>query len=151
VAEDVAEGGDGIEVLDGIQFVAGELGFEPAEAAQEADGVNDAVEGVAFGGGFGLVELVILGAEGFGGGGIFAGEDQGLGIDAGLEGVEAGAVLALGGARAGRLLRVEAVGLDLLVGCHGGGLSWKFGSNKKASPAEAGRLGGSVKSPLIHW
>jgi hypothetical protein len=125
VAEDVAEGSGLIEVGRVGQFVLDELGFEDTETAHEADGVNDAVEGVALIGGDGLVVFVILGAEGFEGRGIFTGEQDGLGVDAGLEGVEAGAGLALGGARAGGALGVEAVGLDLLVGCHGVDLSSK--------------------------
>ena len=119
VAEDVAEGGGRVEVRGVGQLVLDELGFEYAEAAHEADGVDDGVEGVALVGGEGLMVFVVLGAESFERGGIFAGEQDGLGVDAGFEGIEAGAGPALGGARAGGLLGVEAVGLDLFFGCHG--------------------------------
>jgi len=134
VAEDVAEGSGRVEVGGVGQFVLDELGFEDAETAHEADGVNDAFEGVALIGGDGLVVFVVLGAEDFEGRGILTGEEYGLGVDTGLEGIEAGAGLALGGARAGGALGVEAVGLDLLVGCHGVDLSLNKRVEQKKAP-----------------
>ena len=51
-------------------------------------------------------------------GGIFAGEDEGFGVEAVFESVEAGSGLALGGAGSGRFERVGAIGGDLSWGCH---------------------------------
>jgi len=101
VAEDVSEGGGRVEVGGVGQFVLDELGFEYAEAAHEADGVDDGVEGIALVRGDGLMVFVVFGAEGFECVGIFAGEEDGLGVDAGFEGIEARAGFALGGARSG--------------------------------------------------
>src|SRR5271157_3562390 len=118
-------GGGGVGGV--FHFVPDELGFDAAEAAHEADGVNDGVEGVTLVGGDGLVVAVVFVAEGFDESGILSREDQGLGFDAGLQGIEARAGLALGGAGARRTLGIEAVGLDLLFGCHDGCLSWNQG------------------------
>ena len=57
-----------------------------------------------------LVVVVVLAAERIQGGGIFSRQDDGSGVDGGLQGTEAGAGLALGGAGAGGFPRVEAVG-----------------------------------------
>ena len=46
--------------------------------------------------------LMVIGGEGFEGGGIFAGDDLGFGVDAGLESVEAGYGLPLRRAGAGK-------------------------------------------------
>ena len=50
--------------------------------------------------------------------GIFAGDDGGFGVEAVLQGVEAGGGLALGGAGSGGEERVGAVSCDLCWGCH---------------------------------
>jgi hypothetical protein len=60
-----------------------------------------------------------LGGEGFGFGGIFAGDDVGPGVDAGFEGVERGSGFAFGRCWAGGFLGVEAIGVDLGLGGHG--------------------------------
>src|SRR5271157_2003807 len=119
-------GGGGVGGV--FHFVPDELGFDAAEAAHEADGVNDGVEGVTLVGGDGLVMAVVFVAEGFDESGILSREDEGFGFDAGLEGIEAGAGFALGGGGSGGLLGIEAVGLDLSDGCHGNDLT----RNKKA-------------------
>jgi len=62
VAEDVAEGSGRVEIGDGADFMFEELDFERAEAAHQADGVNDAVERIALFGSDGLVMLVVFGA-----------------------------------------------------------------------------------------
>jgi hypothetical protein len=64
------------------------------------------------------VAVVIFGFEGFEVGGFFAADDLGFGVDAGFQGVHGRGGFALGGARAGGLLSVEAVGLGLFLGCH---------------------------------
>ena len=51
-------------------------------------------------------------------GGIFAGADDGGGVDAVFQGIEAGGGLALDGAGSGGLLRVGAIGGDLSGACH---------------------------------
>jgi hypothetical protein len=45
--------------------------------------------------------------------GVFAGDDLGLGVNAGFQGIEADSGLALDGAWTSGFFRVEAVGLDL--------------------------------------
>jgi len=142
LAEDVAEGSGGVEVGGVLHFVGEELGFEAAEAAHEADGVNDGVEGVALVGGDGLVMAVVFVAEGFDESGILSREDEGLGFDAGLQGIEAGAGFALGGGGSGGLLGIEAVGLDLSDGCHDGCLSSNQGWGAIKKPLGGGREAG---------
>jgi hypothetical protein len=56
---------------------------------------------------------MVFGGEKFESRGVFAGDDLGLSVNAGLEGIEADSGLALGRARTGRFLRIEAIGLDL--------------------------------------
>jgi len=119
LAEDVAQGVGGIELFGGVDFVLGELGFHAAEAAHQPDGDDGGVDGVTLFGGDGLVKSVVFGAESFQFGGIFAGKDQGFGVDAGFQGIPGGAGLTLVGAGARGVLRVEAVGLGLFVGSHG--------------------------------
>ena len=65
-----------------------------------------------------MVLVDVLGDEGVVFVRIFAGDDDGVGIDAVLQGVEAGGGLALDGAGSGRLLRIGAIGGDLCGGCH---------------------------------
>ncbi len=62
--------------------------------------------------------LLVFGGEGLEFGGVFAADDLRFGVKAGFNGVEAGDGLALDGAWAGGVLRVEAIGLDLLNGGH---------------------------------
>ena len=64
-----------------------------------------------------------LGGEGFEFGGIFAGDDVGLGVDAGFEGVERRDGFSFGGFGAGGFLGVEAIGIELCLGRHGFSLS----------------------------
>ena len=56
---------------------------------------------------------MVIGGEGFEGGGIFAGDDLGFGVDSGLESVEAGYGLPLRRAGTSRFLRIAAIRLDL--------------------------------------
>src|SRR5258706_571469 len=62
--------------------------------------------------------VVVVGDESVVVGGIFAGDDDGGGVDAVFQGIEAGRGLALGGAGSGGLLRVGAIRVDLSRGCH---------------------------------
>ena len=94
------------------------LGFDDAETAEEPIGVDEGVDEHALFGGGGVEAVVIFGFEGFEVGGFFAADDLGFGVDAGFQGVHGRGGFALGGARAGGLLSVEAVGLGLFLGCH---------------------------------
>jgi len=69
-------------------------------------------QGAHFGSG-GLVAVVIFGGEKIQSRGVFAADDLGFGVNAGFQGIEADSGFALGRARAGGFLRVEAIGLDL--------------------------------------
>jgi hypothetical protein len=90
-----------------------ELRLEGAEAALEPLGGDEGIDqGADFGSG-GLVAVMVFGGEKFESRGVFAGDDLGLSVNAGLEGIEADSGLALGRARTGRFLRIEAIGLDL--------------------------------------
>jgi hypothetical protein len=90
-----------------------ELRLEGAEAALEPLGGDEGIDqGADFGSG-GLVAVMVFGGEEFEGRGIFAGDDLGLCVDAGLEGIEADSGLALWRARAGRFLSIESIGFDL--------------------------------------
>jgi len=97
-----------------------EARFDAAEAAEEPFGVDQGVDAHALDGRGGVVVAVVFGAEGVEVFRVFAGEDGGVGVDAGLQGIETGSGFALDGARAGGFLSVAAVGLDLLESCHGG-------------------------------
>ena len=55
--------------------------------------------------------------EGFGG---FAVDEEGLGVDAGFEGVEGGGSFAGGGGGSGGFLRITAIRFDLSLGGHAG-------------------------------
>jgi hypothetical protein len=74
-------------------------------------------EGASFGSG-GTVVLEILVDELFEVGEVFLGEDQGLGVDAGFEGIQGGGGLACDRGRAGGLLSVAAVGFNLTKSGH---------------------------------
>jgi hypothetical protein len=89
------------------------LRFEGAEAALEPLGGDQGVDQGARLGSGGLVAAVVFGGEKFEGRGIFAGDDLGLGVNAGFQGIEADSGLALDGAGTSRFLGVEAIGLDL--------------------------------------
>ena len=56
---------------------------------------------------------MILGGESGEGRGIFAGDDLGLSVDAGFEGIEADGGLALCGGWTSRFLSIESIGFDL--------------------------------------
>jgi len=90
-----------------------EIGLDAQEAALLPIGAEHGVDVEVFGGGFGAELAVVVGGEGLIIGGIFAGDDEGGGVDAVFESVEAGGGLALGGAGSGRFLRVGLIGRDL--------------------------------------
>ncbi|MGA2769174.1 MAG: hypothetical protein ABSG26_00015 [Bryobacteraceae bacterium] len=99
--------------VEAFDVVLPELRFEGAEAALEPLGGDQGVDQGARLGSGGLVATVVFGGEKFEGRGIFAGDDLGLGVNAGFQGIEADSGLALDGAGTSRFLGVEAIGLDL--------------------------------------
>ena len=102
----------------GGDFGGQDFDFAAAKAAAEELAVNEVVDHGALLGGAGLVVVVVFGPEGGAFGGIFPREDFGLGVNAGFQGIPGGAGLALGGAGTGAVLRIEAIGADLLESCH---------------------------------
>jgi hypothetical protein len=95
------------------ELVGPELGFDAVEAAQLPIRLDQGVNEKAFQGGGRLELLVISAGECFKLSGIFAGDDLGVGVDAGREGIKAGDGLPLGRAGAGGFLRIHAIRLDL--------------------------------------
>jgi len=114
----LADGGVIGEVGAGGDFGNHDFDFGPAKAATEKLAVNEVVHHGALLGSAGLVVVVVFGPEGGAFVGIFPGEDLGLGVDAGFQGIPRGVGPALGGARTGTLLGVEAIRTDLLESCH---------------------------------
>jgi hypothetical protein len=107
-------GGVGVLVVEGPELGFGDI--EAAEGPLAADEIVD--EGSGFGGG-GMVVLVILFDEEFEIGEFLRGEEEGLGVDAGFEGVHGRGGLACDGGGAGGILGVTAVGFYLTQGRHG--------------------------------
>jgi hypothetical protein len=95
-----------------------ELGFGLAKPAEGPLGIDEHIDEGALLGGLGGVVAEVLPGESGQFGGIFAADDLGLSINAGFQGILGRDGLAFRGTGAGRFLRVETVGLDLLVGRH---------------------------------
>ena len=95
-----------------------QLGLDLFEAALLPVGADHGIDVEGLGGAKCRKLALVCGNEGVVIGGVFAGEDDGGGIDSVLQGVEAGGGLALGGAGSGRVLGVGAVGGDLGWACH---------------------------------
>ena len=74
-------------------------------------------EGAGFGGG-GIVTLVVLVDELLEVGEFLGGEDEGLGVDAGFEGIHGGGGFAFDRGGAGGFLRVAAIRFDLTLRGH---------------------------------
>jgi hypothetical protein len=94
----VAERGFGAEFVDGVHLEGKDLGFGDGEAAESPGGADQDIDEVALLGKIGTEALRVLVAQGVEMGGIFAWDDEGLGVDAGFQSIPAGAGLALGGA-----------------------------------------------------
>jgi len=92
--------------------------FDAAKAAEDELAVSEAVHQGAFFGSAGLVADVVFVAEDGAFGGVFPGEDLGLGLDAGFQGIRGGAGLALGGAWTVALLGIETICAGLFESCH---------------------------------
>ena len=96
------------------------MSFGGAQAALEPLTIYKVVdEGAGFGGG-GIVALVVFVDELLEVGEFFGGEDEGLGVDAGFEGIHGGDGFACDRGGAGGFLRVTAVRFDLSKGRHMG-------------------------------
>ncbi len=116
-----------------------EVVFGLLDAAELPGEVDDAVEEGELDGVAGAEVAFQFVAEGGEGGGAFAGEDGGVGADAVLEGVEAGAGFALGRARAGGFQGVGAVGGETAWG--DGGRVWGLGFRVGGRGLEIGGFG----------
>jgi hypothetical protein len=102
-----------------IDGVSEELDFDFAEAAGEPFAASEFVAISTGLGGMGRVVVVVLGNEGCQFGRILAGEDHGLSMKAGLQGIHGGAGATGFGARSGGAARIAAVGIDLFLRGHG--------------------------------
>jgi hypothetical protein len=105
-AESLAERGAFAGFVCGRQLVNPDLGFGDGEAAEGSGGSDEDIDLVALLGGEGAVALVILVDEGGEVRGIFAGDDERFGVDAGFQGIHGGAGLAFNGARSRGLILI---------------------------------------------
>ena len=103
-----------------------QVSLDALQAALLPVGAEHGIDVESLGGGLGAEVAVVVGDEGVVVGGIFAGDDDGGGVDAVFQGIEAGGGLALGGAGSGGLRRVGAICVDLCGGCHDYDLAWRL-------------------------
>ena len=131
----LAEKNVGPEPLLAGHAVFPELGFEPEIAAVEPLTGDEGIDQRALLGGGGEPTIIVLSGESCEIGGAFAADDDRFGVEAGFEGIHGDDGLAFNGARAGGLLGVELVRLDLPDGRHRFPLIsfLEEGGNKKAS------------------
>jgi hypothetical protein len=95
-----------------------ELGLGFAEAAELPLGGYHGIDEEALLGSGGLKAVIMLDGEGFEDVRDLAGDEVGVSVNAGFEGIEAGNGLALFGAGAGGVLRVAAIRLNLTDSSH---------------------------------
>jgi hypothetical protein len=107
-------------VVVALEVVGVEVGLGEAETADEPLVVDEGIDEVSLARGDGLELGVVFGGEAGEGFGIFAADDMGFGMKAGLESVKAGDGFAGLGARAGRKLRIQAIRGNLFLRCHKG-------------------------------
>jgi hypothetical protein len=103
------------------------LGFGEVEAAEGPLAADEVIDECAGVGGGGTMVAVVGADEVFEVGEFLGGEDEGLGVESGFEGVHGGGGLAGGRGGAGGVLGVTAVGFDLTESGHGmapGGRAW---------------------------
>jgi hypothetical protein len=137
VAEGVAERGFLVEFVGGVHVVDEDLGFSGGEAAEGPGGADEDIDEVALLGEGGVEALEVLVEKGVELGLVFAGDDEGLGVDAGFQGIHGGTGLARSGAWAR-----GAVGMS--VGF--------LHENGKSRPRWGGRPGMLLeKCCLISW
>jgi hypothetical protein len=115
----VDEIGVGEILVEALDLVIPELGFDAAEAALGPLGGDESVDERELVGVGGVEVEEECRGEGFEFGGIFAGDDVRPGVDAGFEGVEGRSGFAFGRGGAGGFLGVAAVGVDLGFSGHG--------------------------------
>jgi hypothetical protein len=111
-----------------LHFAFEDFGIDPAKAAEQPLVVDEDIDEEALCGGGGPEMPAVLRTEGFEGGGVFAADQVGFAVDAGLESIHAGDGLAFNGAGAGGQQGVETIRRDLFDGGHkrkgqAGGLS----------------------------
>jgi hypothetical protein len=112
---------EGKIVFLGEGFLVGifkELGFGGGEAAEGPFAANKVVEEDAGFGGGGVVAVIELGCELLEVGEVLGGEDEGLGVNAGFEGVHGGSGLACDRGGAGGFLGVTTIGFYLTESGH---------------------------------
>jgi hypothetical protein len=134
-----------------LHFAFEDLGIDSSKAAEQPFIVDEDVDEEAFFGGGGKEALAIFTGEGFKGGGVFAADEVGFGVDAGLESIHAGDGLARNGAWPGGSQGVETIRRDLFDGWHkrkgqAGGLS-KF----ESSMGVGGGADGEICMLLRGW
>jgi len=125
----VAEFGAGIVAADGAAAFDGtgpNLGFGGAETAEAPGVFEQMVDEFAFGSVGRLPAVGELLGEGAELVGVFAGDDDGGGVDAGFEGIEADGFFAVVGRGSGGFLRISSIGFDLFNGCHCCGAPTRF-------------------------
>jgi hypothetical protein len=101
-----------------LGLVLPHLSFGGAVAAEEPLAVDDLIEVEAGFGGVGEVALVVVVDELLEVGKFLGREDEGLGVDAGFEGIHGGGGFACDRGGAGGFLRVAAVRFDLTLRGH---------------------------------
>jgi hypothetical protein len=101
-----------------LHFAFEDLGIDSAKATEQPLVVDEDVDEEAFFGGSGKEALAIFPGEGFKGGRVFAADEVGFGVDAGLESIHAGDGLARNGAWAGGTQGVKTIRRDLFDGWH---------------------------------
>jgi hypothetical protein len=99
-----------------LHFAFEDLGIDSAKAAEQPLVVDEDIDEEAFFGGGGKESLAIFPGKGFKGGGVFAADDVGFGVNAGLESIHAGDGPARNGARAGGTQSVQTIRRDLFDG-----------------------------------
>jgi hypothetical protein len=103
----------------GVVDLFPKVGFDAAEAAETPFGVDEDIDEGALFGGDGLEALKVLVDEVVEVLVVFVEDDEGVGVDAGFEGILAGGGFAGRGAGSGRELGVAPVGVELFLGGHG--------------------------------
>ena len=135
--EGLAERSVFVDFIGGFDFVGPDMGLGGTEAAEGPDAADEDIDLVALGGGDGAIVPVILVGEDGELRGIFPEDDEGLGVDAGFQGIHGGASLAGGGAGPGRGIAWGAMGADGLYFRHrriGVGPRARAGLARKSPP-----------------
>jgi len=101
-----------------LEFDFPELRLDLAETAEEPVRGDQGIDEDGLVGSGGLKAIVVAGGEGFQGGVVFSLDDERSGVDAGFQGILRRGGFALSGARAGGVLGVAPVGVDLRGGRH---------------------------------